>query len=138
MKKTKLRKRKGLSRRSKGTIGTLKEKLWIVFSVYIRNRDKKCVTCGGGAENAGHYIHNTERLSCYGGNELWYSEQNINAQCVRCNKWKSGNLTKYAEYLESVYGQGILQELRKKYLLPKKWKREELQELLERYKNLNE
>lgn len=68
----------------------LKDKAWKVFSKWIRNRDKKCVTCPNGlAENAGHFWHNV----------LDFDEENINGQCVRCNKWLSGNLAPYSVYL---------------------------------------
>lgn len=73
----------------------LKKKAWIVFSKWIRERDKRCVTCSTGlAENAGHFWHNI----------LDFDEVNINGQCVRCNKWLSGNLAVYAEYLIKRYG----------------------------------
>lgn len=127
---------KKLRKKSKGKIGTLKTKLWSVFARYIRLRDRTCVTCGGPAENAGHYIHNTERRSQYGGNELWYDERNINSQCIKCNAFQRGKLDKYAEYLEKKYGHGILQELRAKFNTYKKWTKEELEELYKKYKLL--
>lgn len=86
MKRTKLRK-KGKD--------TLKKKAWAVFSKWIRNRDKRCVTCPmGKAENAGHYHHGV----------LDFDEINVNGQCVRCNKWLSGNLAPYSIYLIGKYG----------------------------------
>ena len=78
---------------------TLHEKLWKLFSFYIRQRDKwTCYTCGKvgeGAEiHAGHFKHGV----------LDFDEMNIHAQCVSCNKWKSGKLDVYAENLIRDYG----------------------------------
>jgi hypothetical protein len=68
---------------------------WKVFSKWIRNRDGHCVTCAtGGADNAGHFWHGV----------LDFDEENINAQCVRCNKWLSGNLAQYSIYLLNKLG----------------------------------
>jgi len=68
----------------------LKDNAWKTFSEYIRKRDKKCFTCPNGlAENAGHFYHNV----------LDFDEENINGQCVRCNKWLSGNLAIYSHNL---------------------------------------
>lgn len=79
-----------------------KKKAWTEFSKYIRNRDKRCITCGSTTSlQAGHYIHN----------RLDFNEVNISAQCSGCNLYKSGNLTQYALYLEATYGKGILQKL---------------------------
>lgn len=84
-----------------------KKKAWIAFSLFIRARDKRCVTCGSTANlQAGHYIPGSV---C--GEYLFMDERNISAQCSSCNKWKSGNLSVYALYLEKKYGAGILQQL---------------------------
>ncbi len=80
-------------KRSKKDI--LKDKAWKIFSKYIRARDKRCVTCDKGlAENAGHFWHAV----------LDFDEMNVNGQCVRCNKWFSGNLAPYSTYLIKKYG----------------------------------
>lgn len=91
MKRTKLAKKRKI--RSPREI--LRDKAWDTFSLWIRNRDKKCVTCG--SENngqAGHRWHG----------KLDFDEININRQCSGCNKWKQGNLSKYDDYLISKYG----------------------------------
>lgn len=82
-----------MTKRTKRQI--LRDNAWKYFSKYIRNRDKKCVTCKNGlAENAGHFWHNV----------LDFDEMNVNGQCVSCNKWKSGNLAIYSTYLINKYG----------------------------------
>ena len=73
---------------------TLHQKAWAVFSKWIRNRDKKCFTCNGNAENAGHFWHGV----------LDFDEENIHGQCVRCNKWLHGNLAVYSTNLLALLG----------------------------------
>lgn len=46
------------------------------------------------AENAGHFYHAV----------LDFDEENINGQCVRCNKWMHGNLAPYSVYLLNKLG----------------------------------
>ena len=73
----------------------LRDKAWSTFSKWIRNRDKRCVTCGNTETlQAGHFWH-----AC-----LDFDEVNINAQCTGCNKWRHGNLAKYSTYLIRKYG----------------------------------
>ena len=79
----------------KSPLDTLKRKAWEKFSKWIRNRDKKCVTCGNFNQlQAGHFWHGV----------LDFDEMNINAQCKRCNVWLSGNLAVYSNYLIDKYG----------------------------------
>lgn len=73
----------------------LRDKAWATFSLWIRNRDVTCVTCGSDKNGqAGHRWHG----------KLDFDEININRQCSGCNKWKQGNLSKYDDYLISKYG----------------------------------
>ena len=79
-------------------IQRLKDKAWKTFSLFIRNRDKKCVTCDKVLPvellQAGHFFHGV----------LDFDEENINAQDARCNKWLSGNLAPYSVYLLGKLG----------------------------------
>ena len=79
----------------------LKDKAWKVFALWIRERDKRCVTCNGLAEQAGHFFHNI----------LDFDEENINGQCVRCNHWLSGNLAVYSTYLLNKLGEKGFKDL---------------------------
>lgn len=73
----------------------LRDKAWDTFSLWIRNRDRKCVTCGSEKNGqAGHRWHG----------KLDFDEININRQCSFCNKWRQGNLSKYDDYLIAKYG----------------------------------
>ena len=46
-------KRSSLKRRSKNPKAVMKARAWKEFSLYIRTRDPKCVTCGGQTTQAG-------------------------------------------------------------------------------------
>ena len=77
----------------------LRDKAWKVFSQWIRKRDPYCVThlvMGKQvpSENAGHFHHNV----------LDFDEENINGQCINCNKWNSGRLAEYSIYLLKKLG----------------------------------
>lgn len=116
------------------SIPALKREAWQTLSKYVRKRDKKCITCGGTPDHAGHFQYNSERKKDLGGNELWYDERNIHAQCVGCNNYKSGNLVPYTIFMERTYGVGIVQELYTLWRTPKKWTREQVQEVIDYYK----
>ena len=117
------------------SIKGLKRKVWKEISTFIRNRDPICVTCKKKpTTEAGHYIHNNDKATqSLIGNKLWYDLRNLNGQCSYCNRWLSGKLDKYAEYLEEKYGFGVLQELRIKFNTHKKWTKEELELIIKKY-----
>jgi 5-methylcytosine-specific restriction endonuclease McrA len=79
------------------------------MSDYIRARDKyTCVTCGkqGDKHNidCGHFIPR--------GYSIWrYNEENCHAQCVRCNKFLSGNWPAYFIKMVNKYGQDFVDKL---------------------------
>lgn len=89
----------------------LHRKAWDIFSKWVRERDKMCVTCGStGNLEAGHFWHGV----------LDFDEQNINAQCKSCNHFKSGNLAPYSVYLIRKYGQKAFEDLEKRHYLAMK------------------
>lgn len=103
-----------------------RDKAWTVFSKWIRERDKKCVTCNGNAENAGHFWHNC----------LDFDEENINGQCVRCNMWLSGNLAQYSIYLLNKLGEEKFKALEKRHWESMKGDKKDLQyylDIIEKY-----
>lgn len=78
---------------------TLKKKAWKHFSEYIRKRDPWCVThlVKGRqipSQNAGHFWHGV----------LDFDEENVNGQCINCNKYNSGSLAEYSTYLLKKLG----------------------------------
>lgn len=111
--------------------GKLKKKLWKIFSLYIRQRDKgTCFTCGVKHPikemQAGHYIHN----------RCDFDEMNVNCQCIRCNHFKHGEGAIYAERLIKKYGPAKVDALRRRSKQIEKYTIEELEELIEKYRKL--
>lgn len=83
----------------------LKKKAWSVFSLWIRKRDGRCVTCGEDKKQlfGGHFCHKRED----------FNERNINAQCYACNWCRKGNMRVYTMYLIDKYGIDYVRELMK-------------------------
>lgn len=104
-------------RKSK-TVTAYKNRLWQVFSEYIRKKNADhagmvtCVTCGAVKHwkeiQAGHYHAKSHGMS------LYFDERNVHPQCAGCNLFKSGNLTAYALFLQKTYGPKILKVLDEK------------------------
>ena len=104
----------------------LHKKAWKLFSEYIRRSERGiCFTCGihkhWKEQNAGHYIHK----DC-----LDFDPINIHCQCVRCNKWLSGNTGVYAERLIAEYGEEAIAELRQRANKIKKFSLNELKHII--------
>ena len=103
-------------------------------SEYIRRSEKGfCYTCGDHRhwkeQQAGHYIHK----DC-----LDFDSINIHCQCVRCNKWLSGNSGIYAERLIAEYGEEAVAQIREISKHEHKFTIFELEELITKYKTLLE
>lgn len=87
----------------------LKKKLDIIFSKYIRLRDKgkPCVTCGCQWEegfNCGHF--QSRRFFA-----TRWDERNAHGQCARDNLWGAGEQYLHSIAVDGLYGQGVAQEL---------------------------
>jgi hypothetical protein len=97
------------------TIGNYKKRAWDLLSEIVRRQAADsagylfCVTCEAVMHwkeaDAGHYHPRTD------GNALFFDERNIHPQCTACNRFRRGNLTRYALYLTKTYGPTILEEL---------------------------
>jgi hypothetical protein len=89
------------------------DKAWKVWSIFIRQSfaDNRgyctCYTCEAVKHwkemQAGHYHHGA----------LDFDKRNIHPQCIRCNKWLSGNLGIYAEKLTKELGLKGMKKLRR-------------------------
>src|SRR3990167_754356 len=105
------------------TITKLKHKADTVFSIWIRNRDKECFTCGSRQNlQCGHYVsrsHNSTR----------YDEENCHAQCIGCNVFKSGNMAEYSHQL----GWKLCEKLLLKGKILHQFTRQELQAIIDKY-----
>lgn len=101
-----------------------------LFGHYVRLRDAEfygvdwkgeCISCGriytvrwydedqkrwrwGKQDNIGHFVGRSNYF-------LRYDEINTNLQCVRCNKWLSGNNSAYAKGIDEKYGDGTATQL---------------------------
>lgn len=92
--------------------------LWPLYSVYIRSKDADwrgyvaCFTCGLVLEwkymDAGHCIPKGAT-----GSALKYDERNTKPQCKTCNQGKGGNRKEFEARLKKLYGEGIIQELKR-------------------------
>lgn len=90
----------------------------------------RCVTCGivipYKEANAGHFIH---------GDCMDFIRENIHAQCVRCNKYLSGNLGKYAVWMIKKYGLKLVEDLYSTKNKVHKFTSEELQNIIKDLKS---
>ena len=92
----------------KKSIPKLVKELDRVFSLWIRNREQKCFTCGSDKNlQCGHYI--SRRIYA-----LRWDEQNCQTQCLRCNVLMHGNMPTFALKLQQKYGKDILEKLDQK------------------------
>ena len=117
----------------KPTVSSLKKKLDIIFSRYIRARDKNvCFTCDkkleGRFSQNGHFVPRQY-------NATRYDERNCNCQCYACNMLYNGQPTEYALRLQKKYGEGIIKELNDLRKTTRQFSVPELQKLLTFYQN---
>lgn len=106
---------------------------------YIRLRDcnglggANCISCGIWYEfsklDAGHFIPITSGA-------LRFDERNINAQCIKCNRYLHGNIRHYQKAMIRKYGLSVIEELEKREFEPYKWTVEELEQLHDKYYDL--
>ena len=120
------------------TIPRLRDKVWSVFSLFIRSKGSvdgfnRCVTCGVTLPitelHAGHFLHGKNKAT-------FLEEDNVHPQCVKCNLYLSGNLLEYYPFMEKKYGTIRIEELKITHKRIHFWKRYDLEELLDKYKKL--
>ena len=104
-----------------------------IFNRYVRKRDEglKCISCGSDKANqAGHWI------SVKQSSALRYHEWNVNLQCAGCNLYLHGNQVMYRVGLVKKIGEKAVAELESIFMNQrlKKWSREELEEIMNKYK----
>lgn len=90
-------------------MANLKQRLWVVFSLFIRLRDSdvngfcRCISCGEikkyNSIDAGHFLPKSRGLSIY------FDEDNVHAQCRHCNSFLHGDLYNYGKALEKKIGE---------------------------------
>ncbi len=112
------------------TVSKTKKELDTIFSVWIRLRDKKCITCLATKNlQAGHFVSRKY-------NSTRYDEVNVNAQCVRCNMFDQGRQYDYGIKLNEMYGPDTADNLKGKSHETKKYTVPELEELKKHYLEL--
>lgn len=125
-------------------VKSLKRKLWIVFSQYIRksyaDHTGWLITVDGERTtwkecDCGHLWANTERNQQLGGNELWYYENNFAPQSASGNRFnQDDSAKKYMGWAIKKYGQEEVDRMYQMKQTPKKWTEEELEEKYRYYK----
>lgn len=131
------RKIERLEKKKQKTVGVvrvsdLKKKAQRVFNAWIRKRDENepCISCQKIANgyDGGHYINQGSSGA------LRYHEDNVHKQCsFVCNHNLSGNKIEYRINLVKKIGVKRVEWLEEHRHDRKKWTREELLEIIERY-----
>jgi len=114
------------------TVQSLMKDAQVVFNKYIRQRDKGelCISCQKPPkkENAGHYF------SSGGHKNITFNEDNVHLQCEYCNTFLHGNLLNYQIEIQKKIGADRLLTLHEEAHKTKKFTREELKEIIAKYK----
>jgi hypothetical protein len=115
------------------TVQDLMKKAQKVFNTWIRKRDKNkpCVSCGkalGVKFDCGHYF------SSGGHKNVTFDKENCHGQCVYCNQHLHGNLLNYQIGIAKRIGADRLIELNGRAHKTRKFTREELKEIIKKYK----
>jgi len=107
------------------------------FNAFVRERDRvrPCICCGqplgdgevGGAYDCGHY------RSTGSAPHLRFDERNAHAQRKQCNRWGAGRAVDYRIGLVARLGLAAVEALEADNSV-RKWSREELIEIRDRYK----
>ena len=119
----------------------LVKKLDQVFSIYIRQKyaDKngyvECFTC--------QRVYHWKKIQCgHFQSRKYYStrwlEDNCKPQCYSCNVMKYGEQFIFGRRLDQIYGEKTAEKLLFMSKETKKFNNFELQEMIEKYKALNE
>lgn len=100
---------KKLKKKPKSDLAKMEDKLWDIFSVFIRLRDSdgqgvgKCFTCGKILHwtkgDCGHGIPRQHKATKF-------NEWNNHLQCKSCNGFQGGMREKYKENMDKKYGNG--------------------------------
>lgn len=126
----------------KPTLTSVKNKLWPVFSEFIRKRDclkttgctswGLCFTCNRRYHykllQAGHFV-----AGRHNGN--LFSERGTHAQCYNCNINLKGNTLQYRRKVIELYGHGVDEELEAEARAVKIYKIYDFEAMIVEYKN---
>ena len=113
------------------SIPQLTKKAEKVFNAYIRKRDEglPCISCGQYRPlQAGHYV------PVKGGSFLRFHEWNVSGECAGCNGFDEFHLIGYRRNLINKIGEDAVRWLEDNRRTVKKWTRDELNEIINKYK----
>lgn len=131
-KKEQIKKPKKVKTKVVLSLAQLKKKVQRVVNAYVRKRDENepCISCNKWSESwdAGHYLPMGSK------GYFRFEPDNIHKQCISCNRFKHGNLIEYRINLRKKIGWERLEDLEEKRHMSRKWTREELEEIYQRYK----
>lgn len=101
-----------------------------VFNTYIRKRDrtKRCISCNGEVEQAGHYLTVTKNTA------LRFNVDNVHGQCIECNCFKHGNIVEYRKGLINRIGEEKVLKLENSQYTVHKWTDDQLNAIIKIYK----
>lgn len=122
------KRKKRPSRFRKTPMGKLKKRLDVLFSKYVRDRDalKPCITCNLPLPEKFDASHFVPR----GRYAVRWHPKNVHGQHSWENLYRRGELTKYAEFIVTNYGEATLRALNAQGYTVKHWTRAELEELI--------
>ena len=126
--------------KNKTTVSKLKRKLWPIFSRFTRLRDCLettgtieygiCITCGAKIPfkflDAGHFVGGR-------GNAVLFDEEQVNAQCKRCNM-NGGNWIPYEKIMLKRHGKEKVEAMKRMYWQPRSFTTYELKDMIIKYK----
>ena len=126
-------KEKKVKKENLQTVQELMKVAQVVFNKWIRQRDKGelCISCQKPPKkaNAGHYF------SSGGHKNVTFNEDNVHLQCEYCNTFLHGNLLNYQVEIQKKIGADRLILLHEEAHKTRKFTRDELHEIIKKYKN---
>jgi hypothetical protein len=121
------------------TTSDLRHKLQTEINKLIRAIDygQPCISCGVLKQHmeAGHYHHKSKNSASECTFHLW----NLSSQCKYCNRFQNGNLSKYGQSIERIYGEEIYNLLHDLPTMYRglNWTKDELKEFIRVAKLIN-
>lgn len=101
----------------KPSLPTLQAKADKAMSQYIRQKYAdhhgfvRCVSCGKVDHwknmDCGHFIPKARGAS------IRYLEENVHPECPACNRFNEGHLIDYTRYMQDMYGNDFIDELKR-------------------------
>ena len=107
---------------------------WLIWQLdiqtsrIVRQRDRKCVTCGTTRNLQCSHFYSRRYLG------VRFNLLNCNAMCADCNKRHNYDPSPYLNFMQEHYGSQVIAELHSLRVRSEKISDEELRETLERFK----